>query len=185
LAVHTRGAAFWENQHGYPDTLLDLTTISWQDLILSSPFLWGEIHVRFSFNDLLATVTAFVHLSRAIPLELVICNYPGEDWDDVNLLLLPHRLRIRTPTVRTQNKASSHEDLVYQQFASASVIIKAFDSLQRLKQLDLGQELDLNPPPAWIPQIIPQSTCHKPHLQQFTICKFRTSPSQALYECGH
>jgi len=76
-AMCVRMALPWSS--GYSAVLLQLTSVctKWQGFILSTPVLWSEIHAQSSAHDLQATVALSAHLSRKMPLHLVLWDCHG------------------------------------------------------------------------------------------------------------
>lgn len=137
-----------EERHGYPSALLQYTTVSryWEDLILSTPILWAEIHVHIAAQDLLATLEAFLSLSKDMDFEMVIWSHPGAEWNHVRALLLPHVPRIRVLTVLIPHKSLIDEaEHLRHQLSAASVVINDLDLFSSLKELNFEDDLEMDP----------------------------------------
>ncbi|KAG8844693.1 hypothetical protein FRB91_002388 [Serendipita sp. 411] len=83
------------------DKLLSLTLVSnqWRDAILSTPHLWKDIILNEKTEDLQRKLSVALYLSGVTPIELHIhCSLPV--WEEVEALILPHRTRINSLTMR-------------------------------------------------------------------------------------
>ncbi|KIM30345.1 hypothetical protein M408DRAFT_22336 [Serendipita vermifera MAFF 305830] len=134
----------------YPSALLQLATVSrpWEDLILSTSSFWVEVHVHNRAEDMLATLATFLALSRERELSLVIWTFPGDEWDHVRELLLPHAPRVRTLTILSDNETGAmfHGEPIHTLLLASSVIIKYLNLAPFLKELDFDRECWIDPP---------------------------------------
>ncbi|KIM30343.1 hypothetical protein M408DRAFT_22334 [Serendipita vermifera MAFF 305830] len=132
------------NYSWYPEALLQLTTVSrrWEDLILSTSSFWVEVHMHNRAEDMLATLATFLSPSREIDLELVIWDYPINEWNRVQELLLPHVPRIR---VLAHLAAGYHDTHAPHPLLTSLTVIKDLNLAPYLKELDFGQSLNINP----------------------------------------
>lgn len=128
----------------YPMVLLQLTTVSryWENLILSTPAFWTEIHVHNSAQDFLSTLAVFLALSRKRELELVIWDYPVDEWNRAQELLLPHVPRVRVLTILTQRDRFPDYENTLHPLSTTSAVIKDLNLSPYLKDLDLGHSYD-------------------------------------------
>ena len=91
------------NDRLYQSRLLQMLNVSerWHHYMISAPLLWSEIHIDCFAPDLLATLTAFTHLSGPVPLNVVIWGDPGTSWTEIGDILFPHSQRIRSLSFQT------------------------------------------------------------------------------------
>ncbi|KIM27416.1 hypothetical protein M408DRAFT_169750 [Serendipita vermifera MAFF 305830] len=132
----------------YPARLIDFTSVSqrWQRVLLSAPFLWSEIHIKYSSPDLLATASVFLHLSVRSPLKIVIWNEIGDKWEAFRNLLLPHAHRIHTLTLGDDPPIYSESKFTSAAYMSlASSIFISLGPLPSLSVLDFGRKLEIEP----------------------------------------
>ncbi|KIM30332.1 hypothetical protein M408DRAFT_22325 [Serendipita vermifera MAFF 305830] len=124
----------------YPEALLQFTTVSrsWGDLILSTSSFWAEIHVHIWAEDMLAILATFLGLSRESELSLVIWTYPGNEWDHVRELLLPHVPRFRTLNILIQAEADAmfRGEPIHTPLLTSSAVIKDLNLAPFLRELD-------------------------------------------------
>ncbi|KIM30342.1 hypothetical protein M408DRAFT_22333 [Serendipita vermifera MAFF 305830] len=137
------------NYNWYPETLLQFTTVSryWNDLILSTSSFWAEIHIHNRAEDMLATLATFLALSREGELTLVVWTDPGDEWDRMRELLLPHAPRVRTLVIFVCNQSTiiDPRDNVHDLVSASSVVVKYLNLAPFLKELDLGNEGWIDP----------------------------------------
>jgi hypothetical protein len=132
----------------YPAALIELTSVSskWQEFLFSVSHFWTKIHVRYSSHDLMAIIGIFLHLSANAPLDLVVWNILGSEWEDAKLLLLPHAHRIHS--LALGDDPPIYYDSPYTGAAYISLASDIFNSLDRLPglvDLDFGRTLHIDP----------------------------------------
>jgi F-box-like len=130
--------------NNYVPALIELTSVcsKWQNLLFSTPNLWTKIHVRYSSHDLMAIISLFLHLSSEVPLDLIVWNALGSEWEDIKSLLLPHAHRIKS--LALGDDPPIYDDSPYAGAAYISLASDIFDSLDRLPgllDLDFGRPL--------------------------------------------
>ncbi|KIM30098.1 hypothetical protein M408DRAFT_22507 [Serendipita vermifera MAFF 305830] len=128
--------------------LLELTSVSkkWQALLFSTSILWTEVHIDWTYHDLLARTALFVHLSWARPIQLIVWDHPAAKWDVVGKLLVPSR--ICALTVRSVY-ADSYEPTAHKTIRYINTFANIYNSLNALpalKSLAFDRPLELEAP---------------------------------------
>ncbi|KIM30099.1 hypothetical protein M408DRAFT_22508 [Serendipita vermifera MAFF 305830] len=128
----------------YSSRLLELTSISkeWQDLLFSTSILWTEVHIDWTYHDLLARIALFVHLSRGVPICLIVWDKPAAEWNVVGKLLIP--CRISALTIRSGYKSSeSMAQKASRYINTFTNISNSLNALPVLKSLAFDRSLQL------------------------------------------